>query len=138
VVNKNEYVLVLAKPDGKDLHCPHCTTSIESGKQPDYTSAGLLTDLWRVPVKAGSIRKTPDHKAPYPDELIRRIVLLSTNENDWILDPFLGSGTTMKVALSLKRNCVGYEINSSFGDIIATSLHGVKPVVAQSRLTDAM
>ena len=38
--------------------------------------------------------------------------------NDTILDPFVGSGTTLKVALELQRNAIGYEINENFVEII--------------------
>lgn len=46
-----------------------------------------------------------------------------TFEGETILDPFLGSGTTIKVALNLKRNSIGYEINEKFLDIIKGKLN---------------
>lgn len=46
-----------------------------------------------------------------PDELVRRCILTSSNEGDLVVDPVLGSGTTMKVCLSTKRRCIGIEVN---------------------------
>lgn len=101
--NKNDYKLNLDK--------------MELSKQHDFNE-GKLTDLWRFVVKAGSLRKTPDHKAPFPIELIERIIGLSTDRGDIIIDPFLGSGTTLCVALSMNRRCIGYEINPDFKETI--------------------
>lgn len=48
--------------------------------------------------------------AVFPDELPRRFIRMFTYEGDTVLDPFLGSGTTTKVALGMGRNSIGYEI----------------------------
>jgi len=62
--------------------------------------------------------KQIDHEAMFPEELPRRLIKMFSFINDVVLDPFLGSGTTLKVALELKRNGVGYEINKNFLEII--------------------
>ena len=54
------------------------------------------------------------HSAAFPVELPKRLIRMFSYWNDWILDPFLGSGTTMKAANELERNCVGIEINPDF------------------------
>lgn len=46
-----------------------------------------------------------------PDELVERCILTSSNPNDLVVDPVLGSGTTMKVCIKLNRRCIGIEIN---------------------------
>jgi len=58
------------------------------------------------------------HEAMFPDELPRRLIKMFTFIGDTVLDPFLGSGTTVKVALELQRNAIGYEINKDFLEII--------------------
>jgi len=58
------------------------------------------------------------HEAMFPDELPRRLIKMFTFIGDTVLDPFLGSGTTVKIALELQRNAVGYEINKDFLKII--------------------
>lgn len=47
---------------------------------------------------------------PKPERLLSRIIAIATNPGDLILDSFLGSGTTMAVALKMKRNCIGVEM----------------------------
>jgi len=58
------------------------------------------------------------HEAVFPKELPRRLIKMFTFVGDTVLDPFLGSGTTARVALELKRNTIGYEINEKFLKII--------------------
>ena len=54
------------------------------------------------------------HEAMFPEELPRRIIKMFSFVGDTVLDPFLGSGTTAKVAFELGRNSIGYEINQNF------------------------
>jgi DNA modification methylase len=54
------------------------------------------------------------HEAMFPEELPRRLIRMFTFQGDTVLDPFLGSGTTVQAALKLARNAVGYEINRDF------------------------
>ncbi|HOP95189.1 MAG TPA: DNA methyltransferase [Dictyoglomaceae bacterium] len=63
------------------------------------------------------------HEAMFPDELPRRLIKMFTFIGDTVLDPFLGSGTTMKVALELQRSAIGYEINKNFLEIIKEKLN---------------
>jgi modification methylase len=58
------------------------------------------------------------HEAMFPEELPRRLIRMFTFVGDTVLDPFLGSGTTVKAALDLGRNAVGYEINPDFLEAI--------------------
>jgi len=53
-----------------------------------------------------------EHPAPYPKELIILPILQTSRENDLVLDPFMGSGTTLKVASELGRRVVGYDIQN--------------------------
>jgi len=58
------------------------------------------------------------HIAMFPEELPRRLIKMFSFVGENILDPFLGSGTTSKVAIELGRNSIGYEINKNFLTII--------------------
>jgi len=62
------------------------------------------------------------HEAMFPEELPRRLIKMFSFVGDTILDPFLGSGTTLKVALEIGRNAIGYEINKDFLEIIEKKL----------------
>ncbi len=66
--------------------------------------------------------KQVDHEAMFPEELPRRLIKMYTFVGETVLDPFLGSGTTLKVALELRRNGVGYEINKDYVKIIKEKL----------------
>jgi len=74
------------------------------------------------------------HPAPFPDELVRRCVLLYTDIGDTVLDPFLGSATTVKVCNYLKRKGIGYEINEDYLPVIRKRLQ--EPLVIQSKATE--
>ena len=57
-----------------------------------------------------------EHGSTFPEKLIRPFILSTSKENDMILDPFIGSGTTAKVSLENGRKCIGYEISPVFVD----------------------
>jgi DNA modification methylase len=54
------------------------------------------------------------HPTIYPLEMIERIVRMSSNEDDYVLDPFLGSGTTAVAALRLNRRAIGFELDQNY------------------------
>ncbi|MBR1844853.1 MAG: site-specific DNA-methyltransferase [Lachnospiraceae bacterium] len=61
-----------------------------------------------------SMPENTAHPTQKPEKLIAKLILASSNENDIILDPFLGSGTTSVVAKKLKRKYVGIEQNKQY------------------------
>jgi len=69
--------------------------------------------------------KQINHEAMFPEELPKRLIKMYSFIGDTVLDPFVGSGTTVKVALELKRNAIGYEINEDFLEIIKEKI-GIK------------
>jgi DNA modification methylase len=69
--------------------------------------------------------KQINHEAMFPEELPKRLIKMYSFVGDTVLDPFVGSGTTVKVALELKRNAIGYEINEDFLEIIKEKI-GIK------------
>ena len=58
-----------------------------------------------------------------PEEIPYRCIRLFSCENDVVLDPFAGSGTTLKVAKSLNRHYVGYELYQHYKSLIETKLN---------------
>jgi len=73
-----------------------------------------------TPVLAGARFKDErtEHPTQKPEALLEPMIKASSNKGDLILDPFLGSGTTMAVAKKLGRSCIGIEINPSYCDIV--------------------
>lgn len=83
-------------------------------------------DLWDIPnVKNNHVEKTA-HPCQFPVELIERLVLSLTNEGDWVLDPFVGAGTSIIAALRHNRRGAGAETERKY---IA---------IAQGRIQQAM
>lgn len=72
------------------------------------------------------------HPAQYPDELCNRLIRMFSYEGDTVLDPWLGSGTTVKVARELGRNGIGYERDLRYKALIMKKL-GVEPDEAEKK-----
>lgn len=71
-------------------------------------------DIWIFPnVKHNHVEKT-EHPCQFPVELVERLVLSLTNPQDYVLDPFLGSGTSAIAALKNNRNAFGCDINKKY------------------------
>lgn len=79
--------------------------------------------IWEMqPAKAKSI----GHPAPFPDELPKRLIKLYSFWGDRVLDPFVGSGTTVKVAEELGRIGIGYDINSKYIELAERNVSQLK------------
>ncbi len=80
-----------------------------------------MRDVWSLPLVQGKERlKGKDgralHPTQKPEEMLRRIIIASSNKGDLVLDPFLGSGTTAVVAKKFGRNWVGIEKHKKYSD----------------------
>ncbi len=83
-------------------------------------------DLWIIPnVKHNHVEKT-SHPCQFPVELVERLVLSMTNKGGWVLDPFLGAGTSVLAALKHGRKGVGAEVQSEYLQIIYNRLRMLK------------
>jgi DNA modification methylase len=74
----------------------------------------LTLDLWSIP--AESARRV-GHPAPFPVELPEQLIRLYTFADDLVLDPFMGSGSTLVAAARLGRRYVGYDLDPAYVDI---------------------
>lgn len=103
-----EYVMVFRKP-GDPIFRSASGARREQGK---YQVGALFTkeianNVWHIaPVPP----RVLEHPCPFPEEIPYRLIQLYTYPEDTVLDPFLGSGQTAKVAFALGRNVVGYDI----------------------------
>ncbi len=70
--------------------------------------------------------KRVGHPAPFPEELPRRLIQLYSFEDDIILDPFMGSGTSALAAYKAKRHYVGYEINPDYIELSQKRIDSAK------------
>ena len=69
-----------------------------------------------------------NHSAAFPDALPEWFIKLFTQENDTVLDPFAGSGTTLRVAQNLKRNSAGIEIVPKYVEMIESQICETAPL----------
>ncbi|MFA5882966.1 MAG: site-specific DNA-methyltransferase [Acidimicrobiia bacterium] len=74
----------------------------------------LTLDLWSIPPESA---RRVGHPAPFPVELPEQLIRLYTFENDLVLDPFMGSGSTLVAAAKLARRYAGYDLEAEYVEI---------------------
>lgn len=79
-------------------------------------------DVWKFSHVHYSNPNRQDHPTQKPEGLIERMILASSNEGDIVLDPFSGSGTTLRVCQQLKRNGIGFELNPDYVEMTKNRL----------------
>jgi len=67
-----------------------------------------------------------NHSAVFPEELPEWFIKLFTKENDTVLDPFMGSGTTLSVAHRMKRNSIGIDIVPEYYEMVSKQLNSLE------------
>jgi len=80
----------------------------ENGKNP-----GDVSDFWQITTKGNKDK----HYASYNDNLIKKPILAGCPENGIVLDPFCGTGTTLKTVYNLNRNFIGFDGNPEYCEI---------------------
>jgi site-specific DNA-methyltransferase (adenine-specific) len=104
----HEYILIFSK----DSYSREGVGKESSIQRDDFLA--WTKSIWTFP--AESARRI-GHPAPFPVELPKRLIELYTYENDIVLDPFCGSGTTCIAALESGRHYVGYETNAEYAQL---------------------
>ena len=85
---------------------------------------GQRFNVWHMPTCQSKTERT-GHPAQFPEKLAQDHILSWSNENDIVLDPFMGSGTTAKMAKLNNRNYIGFEISKEYCDIAEERLRTV-------------
>jgi DNA modification methylase len=91
------------------------TFNYQLGQHPDYEFAPICSGHERYDYGF--------HPTQKPERIVKWLMEYLSNESDTVLDPFLGSGTTMKVARDLKRNCIGIEIDPKYIEMTKNRLN---------------
>ena len=113
-----EYILVFRKP-GPVRRGTERALEID-----ELFTRDIANNVWHIaPVPPKAI----DHPCPFPQELVRRLVLLYSDRGDEVLDPFLGSGQTAMAALREGRRCVGYDIEARYIALAERALMSTPP-----------
>lgn len=115
--NEIEYILTFKKTGIRDI--------VEKSILDKFEKDEWLLhfgQIWDIP----SVSQKKGHPAIFPDEIPKRLIKMFSFHNEIILDPFVGSGTTCKVALELGRQSIGYEIQSKFVSLISEKCPSAK------------
>lgn len=88
-----------------------------------------MKDVWTTSLTKPSEKKFGKHPTQKPLEILERVILASTNENDIILDPFSGSGTTGISAYKLERNYIGIEREKEYLDLSIKRYKEIKEIM---------
>lgn len=108
----HEHILIYQKGDKPTIFYGRNPLTEEEVKQ-------YCWSVWELPVS-----DIKDHPAPYPEVIPFRLIKMYSYEGEVVLDPFLGSGTTVKVAKKLKRRSIGIEVSPEYLDVIKRSIGG--------------
>ncbi len=90
----------------------------------DYNDDGWHLTVWNITNVLPLGHRLEKGIAAFPEEIPKRLIKLFSFHGETVLDPFLGSGTTMKVAQELGRNSWGYEIDRGLKNIIKQKIEG--------------
>ncbi len=109
--NDIEYILTFKKQGKRVKPAPEIIALSKFDKSEWMQHFGQIWEILPVSQRKG-------HPAVFPDLLPRRLIRMFTFDGETVLDPFLGTGTTLKVAREMNRNSIGYEINSQYVTLI--------------------
>ena len=110
-VHSTETILWAMKDDKKAKH------KFNYKQMRELNGNKQMKDVWETSLTKPSEKKHGKHPTQKPVELLEKIILSSTDENDLILDPFNGSGTTGIVANKLNRKYIGIEKEKDYLDL---------------------
>jgi len=110
ITYEHEYIIILRKPG--DWQKP-TKEQKEKSRLTKEERSSWFRGIWEIHPE-----RQEDHIAMFPLEIPYRLIKMYSFHGETILDPFLGSGTTIKAAQMLGRKGIGYEINKDFEPII--------------------
>lgn len=122
--NMHEFILEFGKHERKGFNkYGHLTREQKEQSKLDkeFWLSIKKSDVWLMKPQGSGDRR--NHIAPFPSELPYRLIKAFSYVGETILDPFVGSGTTLLAAADLKRNGIGYEINP---EIAFEAIKGLK------------
>lgn len=123
VKNDRETIVMLRKPGGYRKPTPEMEELSRIRKE-DYFR-------WFAPIWAGvNGASTKLHPAPFPPEIPTRLVQMFSFVGDWVLDPFVGIGTTVQAAVKLGRNAIGVDIEPRYLHLAVDRVAGKSSISA--------
>lgn len=122
IVDRHEYVMIFSKSEEFIVN-KHIFSSFSDYKNNILNGRAF----WNINRKAGSVGKKYIHPAIFPNDLVNRIIKISTSPGDIVLDPFLGSGTSLIASSLNNRSFIGYEYNDGFKELMQTRFESEIP-----------
>jgi len=118
-----------------EIRSPHKTCRVCGNYLKDYGGkkdqmhpfGALVGDVWTDIHRIKHNVRRDEHPCQLPIHLLERIILMSTDPGDVVLDPFLGTGTTAIAAKAMGRNFVGIELDAAYAEIARGKLTQVEP-----------
>lgn len=95
----------------------------------EYQKEKWYLNVWQITNVLPINNRLEKGIASFPEEIPYRLIKLFSYKGETVLDPFMGSGTTLKVALELGRRAVGYEIDIELLDVVKKKLKINQPVL---------
>ncbi len=117
--NTSEFITIYVK-DGKPQNTPQELKEQSKLSQKEWVE--YTKQIWDIPIPNKSDVAFGKHAAIMPEAIPYRLIKLYSFIGDIVLDPFAGSGTTLKVAKELERNFIGYEIYPHYKSVIEEKL----------------
>ena len=118
--NTTEFIAVFVKDGKPSNNIPQEIKEASKLTQEEWVS--FTKQIWDIPIPSKNDSAFGKHSAIMPSEIPYRLIKLFSFVGDIVLDPFAGSGTTLKVAKELNRNYVGYEIYEHYKSVIEEKL----------------
>jgi site-specific DNA-methyltransferase (adenine-specific) len=112
--------------------CRNCKYVLQDygGKKAQMHPFGpLVSDVWTDIHRIRHRKRRDEHPCQLPVHLLERLLLMSTDEGDVVLDPFIGTGTTAVAAKKLGRRFIGIDIDSKYVEITNNKLEEAEPTV---------
>lgn len=120
VTLEHEYILIFRKSNNRNFNNDQKIIRRNSSyfwEERNIWFSDIWMDLKGISQKLNN-KNLRERNAAYPFELAYRLINMYSVQGDFILDPFLGTGTTSMAAACLARNSIGYEIDSNFKEVI--------------------
>ncbi|MDR0645087.1 MAG: site-specific DNA-methyltransferase, partial [Treponema sp.] len=113
-----------------EIRCPHKRARKSNLLAKDYGGkkgllhpfGPLVSDVWTDIHRVKHNKFRDEHPCQLPIHLLERVILMSTDENDIVLDPFSGTGTTAVAAKRLGRRYIGFELDKNYVEITQNKL----------------
>lgn len=128
--NTTEFITVYVK-DGKPEKVSKDIKEASKLTQEEWVE--YTKQIWNIPIPNKKDIAFGIHSALMPEEIANRCIRMYSYVDGVVLDPFTGSGTTLKVAKELNRKYVGYELYDTYADVIYKKLELAGGVTDENR-----